>query len=85
VLEAMGRGVPVACSDIPVLREVGGDVARYFRPRDAAAAAAAIQAAWDDPEAGDEGKRRAARFTWQASARGTWEAYERAVARRRPA
>ena len=28
VLEAMARGVPVACSDIPVLREVGGDVPR---------------------------------------------------------
>ena len=25
VLEAMARGVPVACSDLPVLREVGGD------------------------------------------------------------
>ncbi|MGH2845930.1 MAG: glycosyltransferase family 4 protein, partial [Thermoleophilaceae bacterium] len=27
VLEAMRRGVPVACSDIPVLREVAGDAA----------------------------------------------------------
>jgi glycosyltransferase involved in cell wall biosynthesis len=85
VLEAMGRGVPVACSDIPVLREVGGDVAHYFPPRDAAAAAAAIQAAWEDREARARGNRRAARFTWEASARGTWEAYERAVANRQPA
>jgi glycosyltransferase involved in cell wall biosynthesis len=85
VLEAMGRGVPVACSDIPVLREVGGDVARYFSPRDPVAAAAAIQAAWADPEAGESGRRRAARYTWEASARGTWEAYERALARDRAA
>ena len=32
VLEAMRRGVPVACSDLPVLREVGGDVAALLRP-----------------------------------------------------
>ena len=32
VIEAMARGVPVACSDIPVLREVGGDVAQVLPP-----------------------------------------------------
>jgi glycosyltransferase involved in cell wall biosynthesis len=85
VLEAMRRGVSVACSDIPVLREVGGDVAHYFPPRDSAAAASAIQTAWDDREARVRGTERAARFTWEASARGTWEAYERAVARHQPA
>jgi glycosyltransferase involved in cell wall biosynthesis len=83
VLEAMGRGVPVACSDIAVLREVGGDVPQYFSTRDPAGAAVAIQAAWDDPEAGERGRRRAGAFTWDASAEGTWEAYERAVARHR--
>ena len=31
MLEAMRRGVPVACSDLPVLREVGGDVPRLLR------------------------------------------------------
>ena len=33
VLEAMARGVPVACSDIPALREVAGDAALPFSPR----------------------------------------------------
>ncbi len=33
VLEAMQRGVPVACSDIPVLREVGAGAAAPLRPR----------------------------------------------------
>ena len=32
VVEAMARGVPVACSDIPVLREVGGELPRCFDP-----------------------------------------------------
>ena len=32
VLEAMARGIPVACSDIPALREVAGDAALRFPP-----------------------------------------------------
>nr|WP_237442515.1 glycosyltransferase family 1 protein [Saccharibacter sp. 17.LH.SD] len=32
VSEALARGVPVLCSDIPVLREVGGNVAEYLDP-----------------------------------------------------
>ena len=34
VLEAMARGVPVACSELPVLREVAGDAAVYFDAAD---------------------------------------------------
>ena len=45
VLEAMQRGVPVACSDIPVLREVGGELPRFFDPDDPADAAAARSSA----------------------------------------
>jgi glycosyltransferase involved in cell wall biosynthesis len=80
VLEAMQRGAPVACSDIPVLREVGGPVPRYFDPRDPAAAARAIVAALTGGD-GAAGRARAAAFTWEAAARGTWAAYERALAR----
>jgi glycosyltransferase involved in cell wall biosynthesis len=80
VLEAMARGVPVACSDLPVLREVGGDVPQYFAPRDAAAAARAIEAAWSDPGAGPAGRRRASAFSWRAAAQGTLAAYEKALA-----
>ena len=80
VIEAMARGVPVACSDLRVLREVGGDVAHYFPPDDPAAAAAAIQAARVDAAARSAGPRRAAAYTWEESARLHWEAYERALA-----
>jgi glycosyltransferase involved in cell wall biosynthesis len=31
-LEAMASGVPVVCSDIPIFREVYGDVVRYVNP-----------------------------------------------------
>jgi glycosyltransferase involved in cell wall biosynthesis len=63
-----------------VLREVGGDAARYFPTHDGAAAAAAIRAAMDDPAAPARGRERAARFTWEAAAHGTYAAYERALA-----
>jgi glycosyltransferase involved in cell wall biosynthesis len=33
VLEAQSRGVPVVCSDIPVLREVAGAGALFFDPK----------------------------------------------------
>jgi glycosyltransferase involved in cell wall biosynthesis len=82
VLEAMQRGVPVACSDIAVLHEVGGDVPRYFPADNPAAAAGAIVAAMDDPSLPDAGRRRAAGFSWSAAADGTYAAYERALARR---
>lgn len=35
-LESMVTGAPLACSDLPVLREVAGDYAQYFDPRDPA-------------------------------------------------
>src|SRR5829696_703765 len=80
VLEALSRGVPVACSDIPVLREVSGGLARTFGPDDPAGAAAAIRAALGEPGAvATDGPAWAARFTWAAAVAGTWEAYERAL------
>jgi glycosyltransferase involved in cell wall biosynthesis len=79
VIEAMARGVPVACSELPVLREVGGDVPHYFPPGDPQAAATAIEAAWADEDAPSAGRERASRFSWEAAARGTLEAYRRAL------
>jgi glycosyltransferase involved in cell wall biosynthesis len=79
VLEAMARGVPVACSDIAVLREVGGDVPRYFDAADPTSAAAVIGAMLEDAALGQRGVERAARFSWPEAARGTMDAYERAL------
>jgi glycosyltransferase involved in cell wall biosynthesis len=79
ILEAMARGVPVACSDIAVLREVGGDIPVYFDAADPSSAAAAIRAALDDGERGLRGAERARGFSWADAATGTMEAYERAL------
>ena len=44
-LEAMELGVPLACSDIEVIREVAGDYPNYFNPREPSTIAAGILAA----------------------------------------
>jgi glycosyltransferase involved in cell wall biosynthesis len=76
ILEALSRGVPVACSDLPVLREVSGGLARTFDPDDVDGAVRAIRAAMGG--SGAEGPEWAARFTWRAAAEGTLEAYAKA-------
>lgn len=77
VLEAMQRGTPVACSDLPVLREIGADTAVYFDPDDAADAAAAIERVLGEPAYSARGRARAAQFSWQRAAERHLEIYER--------
>jgi glycosyltransferase involved in cell wall biosynthesis len=80
VIEALAHGLPVAVSDIPVLREVGGELPHYFDPHDPVDAARAIAAALADTGAPSLGPARAARFTWSSAAQGTHEVYERVLA-----
>jgi glycosyltransferase involved in cell wall biosynthesis len=83
ILEAMTRGVPVACSDLPVHREVAGSAAQYFDPDDPAAIAAAIRLALSGgPEAEgmrSAGLQRAAAFSWPTTAEQTAAVYEEAL------
>lgn len=44
LVEALGQGLPVIASDIPVFREIAGDHGRYFPPADAQALAGAVKA-----------------------------------------
>jgi len=84
LVEAMGVGTPVAVSDIPIFREIGGDVAEYFDPDSPSAVAAAVrrlEGRWD--EASSASRERAARFRWADSAEQVVRAVERAVADRR--
>lgn len=83
VLEAMVRGVPVACSDLPVLREVAGSAALYFDPRVPADIAAKINQVLAGAGLAERlrelGHVRAAGFSWSAAARGTLASYRRAL------
>jgi len=83
VLEAMARGVPVACSDASSLPEVAGDAALLFDAHDVRAIAAAIERLLDDPvEAGrlrEAGLARARQFSWERTARATLDTYRRAL------
>jgi glycosyltransferase involved in cell wall biosynthesis len=86
VLEAMRRGVPVACSDRSSLPEVAGDAALLFDPDDARAITAAIERVLGDRAEAqrlrDAGRAQAQRFTWAATASATAASYDRATARR---
>lgn len=79
LIEALDRGVAIAASDIPVLREVGGDLPYWFDPHDPVDAARAVLQAMASEDTSALGPAHAARFTWQAAARGTMEAYEHAL------
>jgi glycosyltransferase involved in cell wall biosynthesis len=67
VLEALACACPVACSDLPPLREVAGDAAVYFDPAEPESIAAATLAAIE--RGGAAGPARAALFTWDECAR----------------
>lgn len=80
VLEAMARGVPVACSKASSLPEVAGDAALLFDPERPEAIAAAIERLLDDTALREElvlrGRERAASFSWRRAAEATLAAYE---------
>ncbi len=85
VLEAMARGVPVACSNASSLPEVAGDAALLFDPHDEAAIAAAIEQLLGDRDTAERlrarGLARARGFTWERSARLTLDSYARVLPR----
>ncbi len=84
VLEAMARGLPVACSSATSLPEVAGDAALYFDPLDVPAMTAAIDRLLTDDglrrKLASAGRTQAAGFTWRRTAEGTLRSYERALA-----
>lgn len=85
VLEAMARSIPVACSDLPVLREVAGENAVFFDPRSPENIAAAIDRLLGDSQLREtlaaNGVAHARSFTWTRTAQLTLRSYERAAGR----
>ena len=86
VLEALARGVPVACSNTSSIPEIAGEAALYFDPVDTAAIARAMERLLGDESLRERlsgaGRLRAGRFSWQATAERTVETYRRALEQR---
>ena len=81
-LEAMACGTPVVTSNTSSLPEVVGDAALRVQPEDVEAISEAMRSLTDDAELcaslRQRGMERASKFTWQRTAKLTYEAYCRA-------
>ena len=74
MIEAMAAGLPVACSDIPPLRETADGVAQFFDPMSPDDIASTIANILDPDKRADfaqRGQDRAADFRWQTAAEQT--------------
>jgi glycosyltransferase involved in cell wall biosynthesis len=85
VLEAMAARVPVACSNVTSLPEVGGDAALYFDPRQPHDIARAIERLESEPELieslVEKGQKRAEDLGTPASmAKAYWDVFQEVVA-----
>lgn len=87
IAEAMACGVPVVASDIPVLREVGGDAAEYCPVGDIGAwsetVCAMLRERRDDPSRWEARRclalRQAAKFSWSRFTAQVVEIYDRVL------
>jgi glycosyltransferase involved in cell wall biosynthesis len=83
VLEAMAAGIPVACSDIPPLREVAGEAALFFDPLNEEGIEDGIERVMNDGQLQEQlaqaGRERAKPFTWARCAEQTLAALVDAI------
>src|SRR5690606_19685835 len=66
-IEALALGLPVVLSDIPVFREVGGNLATYFDPHNPKDIAEKLQASLRNPVPPDRAvvKEHLKQFEWE--------------------
>ena len=89
LLEAMAVGTPAVASDLPALRELGGDTVRYADPHDPAALARAIKACLADVEAthmlAESARGRAQGYRWGRHADAVLAIYREVLGQHGPA
>jgi glycosyltransferase involved in cell wall biosynthesis len=77
LLEAMACGVPIICSDLPVLHEVAGECAIYFDPNKVEDISQAINQISSDEnlakQLSNAGLARVKRFSWAKCARESFD------------
>lgn len=80
IIEAMAAGIPVVCSDIPVLREISGDAALFCDPKNSQSFAENISKILDDENLRnnliEKGRNAAQKYSWQKTAEKTLEIYK---------
>ncbi|NTW13746.1 MAG: glycosyltransferase family 4 protein [Candidatus Moranbacteria bacterium] len=80
LLEGFAAGAPVAASDIPPFREVGGEAVLYFDPTNVASCVESLYTLLTDANTrercGRSGKERLVRYSWAESARALISCYE---------
>jgi glycosyltransferase involved in cell wall biosynthesis len=83
VLEAMACGTPVLASNVTAVPEVAGDAALLVDPTDVRAIAEGIERIVQDEELRsslrEKGIRRASLYSWDETARRTWEVLQSAM------
>ncbi len=82
-LEAMATGLPVVCSNIPVLREIYGEAAEYFNPLDAKDMAEKIKEVTSNTKTRERlienGFKQVKKYSWRKMAKETLEVYARSA------
>jgi len=80
LLEAMTCGTATACSDIPPLREYGGDAPHYFDPKSVDEITEALWKLYSNNSyrmrIASDGRRRATDFSWETTARAYESVYK---------
>ncbi len=83
VLEAMAAGLPVVCSNVPVVEETDPGAVLLVDPCDEESIAEGLSRMWREPDlraaASRRGRISAERFTWESAARETWNVYREVV------
>jgi len=82
-LNAMTASLPVICSSIPVLKEVYGDAAVYFNPKDPTDIAAKIEKVTSSTKFREslikKGHMQVAKYSWQKMAAQTLQIYYESI------
>jgi glycosyltransferase involved in cell wall biosynthesis len=81
LLEAMGAGRPIVCSNIDPMPEFAGDAAVFVDPLSSESIASGLRGVLEDvrvqSDLAERAAKRAASYNWNETARRTWEALRR--------